>query len=352
MDKDDKIAAFNPNDPGMEDSGLFGLPFSVEDAEVEILPVPWDVTVSGKNGTSQAPEAILNASKQVDLYYSGYPGAWKMGIALREIPMDWLDLNKHYRKKAHDVIGQLEDGVQVDAPRLSTHLEEINDQCEELCEYVYNRSMALMQENKLVGVLGGDHSTPLGLIRALAEKHNDFGILHIDAHADLRESYEGFEHSHASIMHNVLKSKSVSKLVSVGLRDVCEQEMDVIYNSKDRIVAFFDEHLKSKMFNGTNWDSICTDIVKELPENVYVSFDIDGLKPDLCPHTGTPVPGGLSFEQAVYLLKKVVDSGKTIIGFDLCEVGVSENNWDAHVGARVLYNLSNLMGASNGRMPS
>jgi agmatinase len=351
MSKQEKIDAFNPNGIGLQGAGLFGLPFSVAESEVVVLPVPWDVTISFTDGTSGAPEAIMWASKQVDLYYPGHKDAWKMGIAMGNIPLEWVDLNKHYRKKALEVIAKLESGVAVDSPDLSSLLSEINNQCAELVDYVYNQSKEQFTEEKLIGVLGGDHSTSLGLIRALAEIHNEFGILQIDAHADLRESYEGFEYSHASVMSNALKNPNITKLVSVGVRDVCEQEMEVIFNSDDRIITFFDEQLKNKFFNGIAWDTICSDIIKELPNLVYLSFDIDGLSPYLCPNTGTPVPGGLSFEQAVYLIKKVVSSGRTIIGFDLVEVGVSESELDTNVGARMLYHLCNQMGVSNGKMP-
>ncbi|MCF8277393.1 MAG: agmatinase family protein [Flavobacteriales bacterium] len=351
MSKQEKIDRFDPNGPGLKDSGLFGLPFNVDEAEVVILPVPWDVTVSFADGTSEAPEAILWASKQIDLYYSGYKEAWKMGIAMDEVPMDWLDLNKHYRKMAQEVIRRIENGADATGPELASLLKEINEQCSELVEYVYSCSLALLKEGKLVGILGGDHSTPLGLMKALSETHDSFGILQIDAHADLRNAYEGFKYSHASIMTNAMELENVTKLVSVGVRDVCEEEMSTIFNSNERIVAFFDEQLKHKAFFGLTWDTVCNDIVNELPQNVYISFDIDGLDPSLCPATGTPVPGGLSFEEAVFLIKKVVSSGRTIIGFDLVEVGPSTKDWDLNVGARMLLHLCNLMGASNGRMP-
>jgi agmatinase len=351
MSKQEKIDAFDPNGVGLTDSGIFGLPFEVDEAEVVILPVPWDVTTSYRDGTSNGPETILWASRQVDLYYSGIKDAWKMGIAMRDIPREWTDLNKHYRKKANSVIEKLEKGVSEDDDEVSGLITEINEQCAELVEYVYSRAKTQMENGKLVAVLGGDHSTPLGLIRALAEKHEEFGILQIDAHADLRDSYEGFEYSHASIMHNAVQIEQVGKLVAVGLRDVCEQEMDAIFNSNDRIVGYFDEQMKSKLFQGETWKSICDSIISELPQKVYISFDIDGLEPSLCPNTGTPVPGGLSFEQAIYLIKNVVESGRTIIGFDLCEVSPSESEWDTNVGARLLFHLCNQFGLSNGRMP-
>ena len=352
MTKDQKIEQFDPNSIGLTQSGIFGLPFDVEDAEVVILPIPWDVTTSYRDGTSNGPEAILWASRQVDLYYPGIKDAWKMGIAMQDIPMEWADLNKHYRKKANTVIEKLESGVSEEDSEVAGLIQEINEQCVELIEYVYHRSRAQLEAGKLVAVLGGDHSTPLGLIRALSEKYDEFGILQIDAHADLRPSYDGFSYSHASIMHNAIQIEQVSKLVSVGLRDVCEQEMESIFNSNDRIIGFFDEQVKSKLFNSENWNSICDSIISELPQNVYISFDIDGLNPSLCPNTGTPVPGGLTFEQASFLIKKVVQSGRTIIGLDLCEVAPSESEWDTNVGARMLYHLCNQMGLSNGRMPN
>lgn len=350
MSKEEKIAEFDPNGVGLVTAGLFGLPFEVDEAELVILPIPWDVTVSYSDGTRNGPEAILWASKQVDLHYAGLKDAWKMGIAMGEIPLEWKDLNKHYRKKAQEVIELLENGASETDENVKSLAEEVNDQCQELSEYVYNQATELINSGKLVAVLGGDHSTPLGLIRALAEKHQEFGILQIDAHADLRDAYEGFSYSHASIMFNALKSDSVSKLVSVGLRDVCDAEMKLIYDSNERIIGYFDEHLKSRQFEGESWKSICDQIISDLPQKVYISFDIDGLDPSLCPNTGTPVPGGLSFEQAVYLIKQVVKSGRTIVGFDLCEVAPSKTEWDTNVGARLLYHLCNQTGASNGKI--
>lgn len=350
MSKEDKIANFDPNGVGLINAGLFGLPFDIDEAELVLIPVPWDVTVSYFDGTRNGPEAILWASKQVDLHYAGLRDAWKMGIAMGDVPMEWKDLNKHYRKKAQQIIELLEAGANVEDTTVQEILNEVNDQCAELVEYVYNKTKPLLDSNKLVGVLGGDHSTPLGLIRALSQKHDSFGILQIDAHADLRVAYEGFSYSHASIMYNAMQIENISKLVSVGVRDICDAEIQMIRNSNERIVSYFDEDNKNKLFEGESWKSVCKSIISDLPEKVYISFDIDGLNPSLCPNTGTPVPGGLSFEQAVYLIKEVVSSGKTVIGFDLCEVVPSKTEWDTNVAARLLYHLCNQTGASNGKI--
>ncbi|MBY0433559.1 MAG: agmatinase family protein, partial [Cyclobacteriaceae bacterium] len=228
-------------------------------------------------------------------------------------------------------------------PELAAVLsEKVNEGCENLNIYVKKITQKYLEEGKIVGLLGGDHGTPLGFLRALSERHDRFGILQIDAHADLRKAYEGFTYSHGSVMFNALKISSVSKLVQVGIRDFCDEEYQMMKRGSGRIKTFFDDELAHQLSQGHAWEVLCKDIVKELPEKVYISFDIDGLDPKLCPHTGTPVPGGLDFRQAVTLIKTVALSGKRIIGFDLNEVAVGDNeDWDANVGARILWNLCN-----------
>ena len=115
-----------------------------------------------------------------------------------------------------------------------------------------------------------------------------------------------------------------------------------LVKSDRRIVMFDDWQLQVNAFNGVTWADQCQKIIAQLPEKVYISFDIDGLNPVYCPHTGTPVPGGLEFNQAIYLIRSLVRAGKTIIGFDLCEVAPGEvrDEWDGNVGARILYKLS------------
>ena len=185
---------------------------------------------------------------------------------------------------------------------------------------------------------------PLGALQALASQYPDFGILHIDAHCDLREAYQGFRFSHASIMHNALQIPQISKLVQVGIRDVSAQEIHRAETSQGRIVLHHDTALKRSRYAGTAWLDLCRTIIQDLPPHVYISFDIDGLDPKLCPKTGTPVPGGLELDEAFCLLREVADS-REIIGFDLCEVGPDE--WDGNVGARIIYKLCNLMGLSS-----
>jgi agmatinase len=200
----------------------------------------------------------------------------------------------------------------------------------------------------LVALLGGDHSTCLGYLKAISEKYTSFGILQIDAHCDLRESYEGFTYSHASVMFNALKEiPQIEKIVQVGVRDYTNCERDFIVSNNNKVVTFFDREIKERMYEEASWKTIVHEIIDQLPQQVYVSFDIDGLDPKLCHHTGTPVMGGFETEQIFYLIRTILKSGRTLIGFDLVEVGVSPTEWDENVGARVLYKMCNLLLASN-----
>jgi agmatinase len=203
---------------------------------------------------------------------------------------------------------------------------------------------------KLVILVGGDHSTPLGYYQALDDEKKGFGILHLDAHADLRPAYEDFEFSHASIMYNALKLSSVEKIVQVGIRDYCNQEAELISNANGRVVLFSDHAIKTDLFSGKNWMQTCEQIIKSLPKRVYISIDIDHFDPALCPNTGTPVPGGNSFEMTALLLGMLGKSGKIIIGADLVEVAPGDNEWDANVGSRLLYKLIGCLAKANGLM--
>lgn len=337
MSKEEKIAAFDPNGLAETDS-LFGLPFSYAESETIVLPVPWEATVSYGSGTAGAPEAILRASSQVDLFDPMLKDAWQYGIYMAGLDPDLESKGLKTRRLAEKYLDQLSSGQRDEAV-----LEQVNLSCNEMVSWVRDHAAALLDDGKKVVLLGGDHSTPLGFIQALAERYEAFGILQIDAHADLREAYEGFTYSHASIMTNALKLPQVEQLVQVGIRDYCEEELEVI-KADSRVRTFFDEQLKFERFEGVNWATQCDQIIESLPEKVYVSFDIDGLKPYLCPGTGTPVAGGFETEEVIFLLKKLVDSGRHIIGLDLNEVSPCEGDeWDANVGARLLYRLCNLM---------
>lgn len=347
MTKPDKIRDFDPNGIGDANNNIYGLPFDCEDASIIIIPVPWEVTVSYKAGAANGPEAIFKASYQVDLYDPYVKDAWKLGIAMDEVNPELKARGQILRKKAESYIDLYSLGkLPEENASMRKVLEEINIACGEMNKWVKAQSLKYLNKKKIVALLGGDHSTPLGLIQALAEKHDSFGILHIDAHADLREAYEGFEFSHASIMYNAIKIPQLSHLVQVGIRDYCEAELSLI-NADKRITTFFDRNLKHQQYEGISWASQCDNIIHALPQKVYISIDIDGLDPKLCPDTGTPVPGGLEFEEVVYLVEKLVSSKRRIIGFDINEVSPGDDEWDANVAARLLYRVINLCAVSN-----
>lgn len=339
------MSVFNPNDVATKDSGIFGLPYDAKEAQLVLLPVPWEATTSYGGGTAEGPQAIFEASKQVDLFDLELGNFFEAGIAMLEESSELKNWNKLAKKTAQKIItaDNLSEKELLEATKtVNLYSEKVND-------YVYQETKKLLTEGKQVGLVGGDHSSPFGAIKAFLEHYPNMSILHFDAHADLRKAYEGFEDSHASIMQNVISKTSLKKLVQVGIRDFCEDELNFIKENNSRIVTFFDAHMIEEKMKGKNFSAICDVIIGHLSGEVYVSFDIDGLDPRFCPHTGTPVPGGLDYTEAVYLLKKVANSGRKIIGFDLCEVSLGENadktsldtatEWDANVGARLLYKL-------------
>lgn len=350
MNKQDILNSFDPSQPGLADATIFGLPFSAEQSEIIIIPVPWEVTVSYGSGASLGPKAILDASFQVDLCHQDFPDLWKLGMFYAEIPSHWHKNSDKYKELAQPIIKALENGENLENhPNLLSNLEIINIECKNLHLEVKEKVLFWMNQGKKVVLLGGDHSTPLGYYEALATKHEEFGILHLDAHLDLRIAYEGFTYSHASIMYNALQIPNISKIIQVGIRDFCQQEVENVIKEKGRIIVHSDSDLKTANFAGITWKQQCQKIISELPQKVTISFDIDGMYPWFCPNTGTPVPGGFSFEQATYLFNKLATSGKEIIGFDLVEVAPGENDdWDGNVGARMLFHLCGVLAKSNG----
>lgn len=338
----EQLEAFDADGVGVDNGNFFGFPFDVVDCDLVLQRVPWDVTVSYNAGTSEAPEAIIEASTQVEIYDAHYEGSWKRGIAtLPEIEYA-VENNHKLREVASKIIDNASSGGEIlDYAHQSELLGEVNKASLALNFAVYKQAKEQLDSGKIVGLVGGDHSTPLGLMQALSER-GEYGILHIDAHCDLRDAYEGFEFSHASIMRNALKMRNVIKLVQVGVRDFSKDELEFAV-SDERIVQFSDNALIINQFDGISWSDQCQEIVSALPHNVYISFDIDGLQQQFCPSTGTPVPGGLTYQQAVYLLYALHKSGRNVIGFDLTEVASGLcGEWDANVGARILYKLANL----------
>lgn len=340
------MTGYNPNTVGQKGS-IFGYPYSVNESDLVLIPVPWDVTVSHGAGTSNAPELVLNESSQLDFSIPSIDKVYTYPVAMASLNKELKATSANLRTKAEQLILRLEKAKEL------TDIEkgiqaEINRGCSEMVKLVKKQTTDYLQDGKMVGLIGGDHSTPLGLLQALGEAYDNFGILQVDAHMDLRDSYEGFTYSHASIMKHTLGIPSVSQLVQVGIRDYCEEEENVVKELNGKVKVYFDEVLKQKMWGMLSWSKQAEMIINDLPEKVYISFDMDGLDPSLCSNTGSPVPGGLSFREAVYLIERVVLSGREIIGFDVSETG--NGVWDANVASRILIRLCGCAGITRGRL--
>jgi len=329
------MTPFDPNAAAAAGSGAFGLTCSPDEARVVLIPVPFEATTSYGGGTVDGPRAIREASKQVDLFDLETGRPYEGGIAMLEEPAEVRAWNNEARALAMPII-------EAGGADPEHKLPAINALCDRMNEWVRNTVASWLSKGKLVGTVGGDHSVPFGAIQAHAERYPGMAVVHLDAHADLREAYEGFTWSHASIMFNVAQRiPKVSQVAQVGIRDFCEAEHALIQGSGGRIVTHFDAELSRRRFDGEAWNAQVARMVEGLPKDVYLSFDIDGLDPTLCPSTGTPVPGGLSFQEACALVAGVVRSGRRIVGFDLNEVAPSPDGgeWDGNVGARLLYKM-------------
>lgn len=316
---------FDPNNSAPEGCGLFALPYCIDESSVVILPVPWDATSSQERASGGAPDAVDAASKYVELFDPKLGPIYRRGIALGAPPAEIAALNDHaIALQAADTFR----GGQLTEP------------CERLNVLVKGMVSAHLEAGRRVGLLGGDHSVSYGAIEAHLTKHPGLGILQIDAHCDLRCEFDEIKFSHASIMFNVVENLQPDILVQVGVRGLCDFEADYIRRS-GRVRTFFDADLHELGAEGVAWKEICSKIANTLPKKVYISLDIDGIVPWACPNTGTPVPGGLNYNDVVYLLRHIGNSGRSIVGFDLVEVGANE--FDASIAAHLLYQLCGLV---------
>ncbi|MGP1272590.1 MAG: agmatinase family protein [Phycisphaerales bacterium] len=309
---------FDPSGPAMTDE-FFGLQPNAERDAIALVAVPYEGTVSYATGTAEGPDAARAASLQVDLHDAHFGAVWRAGIAESEriVPMRGSD---------QDAIG------------------------EDLRARLRSHTASLLEGGKLPGVLGGEHSISLGPIEACASGR-DLGVVQIDAHMDFRDGYEGHKYSHASVMRHVLeRCPTVTHMLQIGVRDWCDEEARFAAEQGRRVSAITDPELWRHIDDGGSARALFAAALEPLPGEVYISFDIDGLDPSLCPCTGTPVPGGLSFNQAACLLEVIAASGRRVVGFDLVEIGRSAggDEWDGNVAARMLYKLAGCAARSCG----
>ncbi len=256
-----------------------------EKAKFHIIPVPFEHSVSYGTGTAKGPMALLEASEQLELYdayTNSYPAS---------------------------------KGIHTKAPIKAKKPEKMVEQLE--------KSTKESIEHKAIPIIiGGEHSVSFGAFKALKEKYGSFGIIHIDAHADLRHAYEDSIYSHASVMKRAIELDLV--LAQFGTRAYCQEEKEI--RKKHNITAYdAHEFMNPASFIPSSCKKAFDILPKDFPKNVYISFDVDGLDPSIIPHTGTPVPGGLQWYQSLELIKHCV-KGRKIIGFDVVELAPTKNS--------------------------
>jgi len=323
---------FDPDRTAAPDDGaLFGLPFSPDDAAVVVIPVPFEASAEGEGGAADAPAAVLRASHQVALHDPLLSDHWRHGIAMAPVDPSFATLRRE--ATAHAAPLRSARGT-VAPPDAQLRLDAIG---EEVNQRVHDATVRVLERGAIAGVLGGSQSVAFGAIQALAQRDPGFGILHIDAHADLRDAHQGDTWSPASAMYNICERiDGVAHVVQLGVRDVSPAEAHYIEVS-DKVTTYTDHELGWEMASGEPWMRIAARALRALPERVWVSFDVDGLDPSLCPATPSPVPGGLAWRETQLLLQLLAQDHR-IVGFDLCEVGAAP--YDANIGARLLYRLA------------
>ena len=237
---------------------------------IVILPIPYEATVSYGKGCSKAPEAIIRASNELEPY------------------------DEEIKKEAC-----FEKGI--------CTLEPINS--EKIHDLVYEKAKKIVNDNKFLVSIGGEHSISIGIVKALKEKYK-LSVLQFDAHADLKYSFEGSQFNHACIARRIFPL--CRSLVQFGVRSLDIDEHNFILENKDKIKTFFAKDI----YDNEKW---MQEAIDALDENVYITIDVDGFDPSIIPHTGTPEPGGLDWYTVINFFKKVFKE-KNVVGFDVVEL--------------------------------
>jgi agmatinase len=315
----------DPNAPAANEVTLFDLGLPLEQARVVAVPVPYQATVSSAAGTVDGPRALVAASVDIDLSDPAFGEPWREGIAA--VPEDDAvrRLSARTERAARAARQGEDDEGAVDAAGRA------------IADWVCGTVAALLDSQRRPLLVGGEHAASLGAFEAAAAT-GPLGLLQIDAHADLRDAYEGWRASHASVMARALELGGVVRLVQVGLRDVCPEEVARARAEPGRVVWYPDDELARRQGEGEPFGRVAREIAQQLPQRVWLSLDVDGLDPALCPGTGTPVPGGLGWREVGGLLASLRDSGRELIGADLMEIGPGA--WDGQVAARLAYRIA------------
>jgi agmatinase len=274
---------------------------SYDTSKIIVVPAPYERTVSYGKGTKRGPAAILKASHFVEFYDEELARelCFEIGIV---------------------TLAPLNFGKKHDAQAIKT---------------LHNTVHYLMQHDKFVVTLGGEHTISQGPIAAYNEKYRDLSVLQIDAHSDLRQRYQGTRFSHASVMARVCEFLDPTRIVQVGIRAQCIEEAQ--YIQENGISTFYAHNIKDGKPTEC-WDD---EVVSKLTDHVYITFDVDGLDPSIMPSTGTPEPNGLQWAETMRLLRKLGEQ-KTIVGFDVVELApLKDISYPDLTAAKLTYKLMN-----------
>lgn len=265
----------------------------LENSRYVLLPIAYDGTSTFVKGADKGPQAILDASDSLELYDIQYG----MDASVAGIYTDQHD----YDFSTPDAMVQS----------------------------VYQRVKHYLGTGKTIGLLGGEHSVSVGSIQAMSEIHPNMTVLQIDAHADLRDDYHESIYNHACVMR---RAQDYARVVQVGIRNVCSEEMHNLVPEN----VFYAHHI----YNNEDW---MEPALERLTDNVYITFDLDGLDPSILPATGTPLPGGLQWYPTLKFLEKVIRA-KNVVGFDVVELCPEPDNKVSDVlAATLVYKIITLL---------
>ena len=265
---------------------------SWQEAQVVVLPVPFELTTTYIKGTTKGPDALMKASHQVELY----------------------DDELHVETYRHGI-------ATLEPLKLNTKVPET------AVERIEKEVTKILSEKEKLILIGGEHTVTVGAVRAHKKRYPSLSVLHLDAHADLREEYESSQYNHACVMSRI---KEICPFVSVGIRSLCGEEAEQI---RSESIPVFDIHAIRK---NTNW---IKDSIARLGDHVYITLDLDVLDPSVMPSVGTPEPGGMLWFELISYLKEVFKH-KHVIGFDLVELSTkSEKDYGAFTAAKLLYRM-------------
>ncbi len=270
-----------------------GVQNEFKDSDVVILPVPYEGTISYRGGTREGPHAILTASRQVEFFDLEFGKEVVFDIKLHTTDELEPDCDSPYKtiKRVEEAVGEI------------------------------------LKNKKFPIVFGGEHSITLGEVFAIKKKYQNLSVLQVDAHADLRESYEGSKYNHACVMRRVREDAKIDTVVQVGIRAIDKSEYDYIKN----------KNIKNDIYFGRKFDS--NKIVERLSENVFITIDLDCFDPSIIPAVGTPEPGGLLWEEVIGLLRTVAKK-RRIVGFDIVELApISGQVVSEFLAAKLTYKL-------------